>query len=88
VSIFSVEGVESTLLPDLLDMRVLSMYLSDAIDQFIEFYKIIADKEQELNNFCELVTAVLAAITSISNVPTAHFFLFDKVSYFMITFQS
>ena len=35
---FAVQGVESALLPDLLDMRVLSMYLSEAIDNFIDLY--------------------------------------------------
>lgn len=41
----------------------------------------------ELNDFCELIAAVLSALTSSSGVPSKHFFVFDKVGYFLIKFQ-
>lgn len=68
-------------------MQTLSLFLSHAIDKMIKYHSELSDPSTEINKFCDLITSVLQAITSCRGLPMDHYFIFDKVGYFLIKFK-
>ena len=70
-----IQDKQGNLITDRLELKVISNWL---------WYEIDRERtDEELAHFCETIIAVLQAVTSVSGLPVQHFFLFDKIAYFL-----
>jgi hypothetical protein len=42
----------------------------------------------QIHSYCDTIAGVLSVITTTHGVPADYFYLFDKVSYFLIKYQN
>lgn len=70
---------------------MLSTYLYNAIDLFGLYHSKLTEptvKITQMNVFCDTIVSVLSVVTSSKGVPTDFFYLFDKVSYFLLRYKN
>ena len=74
-----------------MDIAHLSLFAYLSIDKFILFFEKLSSNEarvSEMNSYTDMLTAVLQTLTSLPGIPTEHFYLFDRVAYFLLRFNN